>query len=446
MLKWLAGFGVAASLLAQGQSANGNWTGEISAGGFTLHFKVHLEQNGGVWDSVDEGAKIPVRSVQVTGNSVAVGLGIARFEGVFANGGQEIQGKFQQGGATIPLTLKRFAGEFAAPKRPQEPLRPFPYTEEDVKVDGPGGLELAGTFTRPKAGGPFATAILLSGSGPQDRDEALMGHRPFLVLSDFLTRAGFGVLRLDDRGTGKSKGIFAKTTYADKTADVQAAVRYLKSRTDVDAARIGVIGHSEGGTIGPMAAAESHDIAFVVMMAGMGVPGVDLLKQQGIDVTRATPGATEEMVAKQVEVQGQLFTVYREAKSPEEARKRVHEKFGDSPQVNAQIQAMESVTFRELLALDPRPVLRNLSCPVLALNGSRDTQVSAKQNLPAIAAALSESKSRDWQVMELPNLNHLFQTAKTGGVSEYSQIEETIAPTALRAINQWLTERFLLQK
>jgi len=445
MLKWLAGFGMAASLLAQGQSANGNWTGAITPGGATLHFKVHLEQSGGVWDSVDQGAKIAVQSVKVTGNSVVIGLGFAKFEGMFANGGQEIQGTFQQGGGTIPLTLKRFAGEFTAPRRPQEPVRPFPYTEEDVKVDGAGGVELAGTFTRPKLGGPFTTAILISGSGPQDRDEALMGHRPFLVLSDSLTRAGFAVLRLDDRGTGKSKGVFAKTTYADKTADVQAAVLYLKSRKDVDAARIGVIGHSEGGTIGPMAASESKGIAFVVMMAGMGVPGVDLLKQQGIDVTRAA-GGSDEMVAKQVEVQGQLFAIYREAKTPEEARKRVHEKFGDTAQVNAQIQAMESITFREILALDPRPVLRNLSCPVLVLNGSLDTQVSARQNLPAVAAALAESKSRDWEVRELPGLNHLFQTAKTGGISEYSQIEETIAPVALRAINQWLTERFLPQK
>jgi len=226
---------------------------------------------------------------------------------------------------------------------------------------------------------------------------------------------------------------------------VQAAVLYLKSRKDVDAARIGVIGHSEGATIGPMAAAESKGIAFVVMMAGMGVPGVDLLKQQGIDVTRAA-GGSDEMVAKQVEVQGQLFAIYREAKTPEEARKRVHEKFGDTAQVNAQIQAMESVTFREILTLDPRPVLRNLSCPVLVLNGSLDTQVSARQNLPAVAAALAESKSRDWEVRELPGLNHLFQTAKTGGIGEYSQIEETIAPVALRAINQWLTERFLPQK
>lgn len=445
MLKWLAGFGMAVSLWAQGQSATGNWTGEMAAGGATLHFRVHLTQNGGTWESVDQGATASVKSIQVTGQTVLVDLGAAKFDGIFRNGGDQIQGKFKQGPAEMPLTLKRFAGEFTAPKRPQEPVRPFPYTEEDVQVNGPGGIDLAGTFTRPKLGGPFTTAILLSGSGPQDRDEALMGHRPFLVLSDSLTRAGFAVLRLDDRGTGKSKGIFAKTTYADKTADVQAAVLYLKSRKDVDATRIGVIGHSEGGTIGPMAAAESKDIAFVVMMAGMGVPGVDLLKQQGIDVTRAA-GATEEMVAKQVEVQGQFFIIYREAKTPEEARKRVHEKFGDNPQVNAQIKAMESVTFREILALDPRPVLRNLSCPVLALNGSLDTQVSARQNLPAIAAALAESKSRDWQVMTLPGLNHLFQTAKTGGPSEYLQIEETIAPVALRAVNQWLTERFLLQK
>ncbi len=275
-----------------------------------MNFQVHLDANSGTWESVDQSATIPIKSVQVKGRAVEIGLGIAGFEGQLDTAGEKIEGSFKQGTSAVPLTLKRFTGEFVAARRPQDPVPPYPYASEDVIIVSAGDIKLAGTLTMPKAGGPFPSVLLISGSGAQDRDEALLGHRPFLVLSDYLTRAGFAVLRLDDRGTGKSSGVFATTSYVDKVADVLAAVRYVKGRKDVDAARIGLIGHSEGAAIGPMAAAESRDIAYVVMLAGIGVKGADVLKQQGIDSMRAA-GGTEAQVASQVEIQAKLLAIYR---------------------------------------------------------------------------------------------------------------------------------------
>jgi len=182
-----------------------------------------------------------------------------------------------------------------------------------------------------------------------------------------------------------------------------------------------------------------------VMLAGMGVNGLELLKQQGIDSTRAA-GGTEQQVALQVEMQAKLLTIFREAKTPEDAREHTRKLLGAGPMAEGQIQMMEGASMRDLVAFDPVLTLRKLSVPVLAMNGSLDVQVSAKQNLPAIAAALAASSSKDWQVTELPGLNHLFQSAKTGGLAEYSTIEETISPVALRTLNAWLSERFLTQK
>jgi len=445
MTKWWISFCFATSLLAQGQNVNGNWTGAITLAGKTLNFKVRLSGNAGTWESVEQFATIPVKSVQVAGSAVTIGLGVAAFEGKLDSASENIEGTFKQGTGAVALTLKRFRGEFTARKRPQDPVPPFPYASEDITIASAGNIQLGGTFTMPKTGGSFPAVMLISGSGAQDRDEALLGHRPFLVLSDYLTRAGFAVLRLDDRGIGGSGGVFAKTGYADKVADALAAVRFLKVRKEVDPARIGVIGHSEGGSIGPMAAVESREIAFVVMLAGMGVNGLELLKQQGIDSTRAA-GGTEQQVALQVEMQAKLLTIFREAKTPEDAREQTRKLLGAGPMAEGQIQMMEGASMRDLVAFDPVLTLRKLSVPVLAMNGSLDVQVSAKQNLPAIAAALAASSSKDWQVTELPGLNHLFQSAKTGGLAEYSTIEETISPVALRTLNAWLSERFLTQK
>ncbi len=419
------------------QTISGNWLGTLSAGGQKLRLALQIEDGGGAIISLDQGsAKLPIQKLDVNGRAVKIDVGIASFEGTLDSAGRQITGTFTQGGTSFPLDFQR-VDKIEEVKRPQNPVRPYPYAEEEVSFKGGGGVLLAGTLTYPKSGAPFAAVLLLTGSGPQDRDEAIMGHRPFLVLSDYLTRLGFAVLRADDRGMGKSLGVFSDATYADKVADAIAGVELLKGRTEIDPRRIGLLGHSEGGVIAPLAANQSKDVAFVVMMAGPGVRGDQLMKQQGIDIVRAN-GGDESAVHQQVEIQSKMFQIVREEKDSAVAEKRILELLGAMPGAEMQAKAAVSPTVRELIAYDPAPVLRNLACPVLAIDGTLDLQVSAKQNLPAIAAALAESKSGNWAVANLPGLNHLFQTAKTGNVPEYSTIEETISPLALRTIGEWL--------
>ncbi len=425
-------------LLAQVTGLTGEWLGELKAGPQTLRVVLHLTPGGGTFESIDQGATLPLKSVSVEGHAVKVDIGIATFDGTLDPDSRQISGTFHQGPANLPLTFRHVEkSELPSVKRPQEPARPLPYAEEEVTYTGAGGAKLAGTFTYPKTGGPFIAALLITGSGAQDRDETLMGHKPFLVLSDYLTRAGYAVLRVDDRGTGKSEGVFEKTSYSDKSADVLAGIAYLKARKEVNPSRVGVIGHSEGGIIGPIAASQSRDIAFVVMMAGIGIPGARVMKQQGIDIVRAS-GGDDALVAKQVETQTKLFDIMRKVTDEASARKALVAEFGPGAFAEGQVAAILSPTLRDLVAYDPGPVLRKLSCPVLAIDGAKDLQVSAKLNLPAIAAALAESPSASWATVLLPDLNHLFQTARTGAVSEYSVIQETIAPLALRTITEWL--------
>jgi fermentation-respiration switch protein FrsA (DUF1100 family) len=424
--------------LAQAPAAiSGNWLGTLNAGGQKLRLALQIENGAGAMISLDQGmAKLPIKQFDVNGQAVKIDVGIASYEGTLDSAGQQITGTFTQAGTSFPLIFQR-VDKIEEPKRPQNPARPFPYAEEEVSLKGGGGVALAGTLTYPKYGSPFAAVLLLTGSGPQDRDEAIMGHKPFLVLSDYLTRLGFAVLRLDDRGMGKSGGVFSDATYSDKVADAIAGVEWLKGRKEIDPTRIGLLGHSEGGAIAPLAANQSKDVAFIVMMAGPGVPGDQLMKQQGIDITRAS-GGDEAAVNKQVEVQSKMFQILREEKDSAAAEKRIKEMLGAMPGAAQQAHVAVSPTIRELIAYDPGTVLRRLACPVLAMDGTLDLQVSAKQNLPAIAAALAESKSGNWQVVDLSGLNHLFQTAKTGNVPEYSTIEETISPLALRTLGDWL--------
>jgi hypothetical protein len=214
-----------AALLAQTPpSASGNWLGTLNAGGQKLRLALQIENGSGAMISLDQGsAKMPIKQLDVTARAVKIDIGIATYEGTLDTAGRQMTGTFTQGGTSFPLTFQR-VDKIEEVKRPQNPVRPFPYVEEEVSFKGGGGVALAGTLTYPKSGAPFAAVLLLTGSGPQDRDEALMGHRPFLVLSDYLTRLGFAVLRVDDRGTGKSAGVFSDATYADKVADAVAGV------------------------------------------------------------------------------------------------------------------------------------------------------------------------------------------------------------------------------
>jgi dienelactone hydrolase len=328
-----------------------------------------------------------------------------------------------------------------------------PYAAEEVAVRSPYGHTLGGTLTLPRGGRrPLAVVVLISGTGPHDRDGAIRGdpYRPFRQFADTLSRRGIAVLRMDDRGEGGSTGNFAASTSFAKSAEVEAAVRFLAARPEVARNKVGLIGHSEGGIIAPIVATRSPGVAYVVMLAGTGIPGDSLLRLQGAAVLRSS-GASEEMVRRQGEVQGRIFAAARQGRDSADVARRVRasltaeERAGVAAapdSLPASVRPLLSPWFRYFLTYDPRPALRRLRVPTLALNGSLDVQVPAKENLAAIDTALRAAGNRDYRVMELPGLNHLFQTARTGGPAEYATIEETMAPAALEAVASWIVQRF----
>ena len=431
---------------------DGAWLGMLDTAAVRLRivFRFTNTQDGltATLDSPDQGMKgLPGTAVTRDGSSLRIETN--QIEGVFAGKIAadlfSIAGTWSQRGHDYPLVLKRVVdlSELEV-KRPQNPVRPYPYRDEDVSYDNKvQNVTLAATLTIPQGKGPFPAVVLITGSGPQDRDETLLGHKPFLVLSDYLTRHGIAVLRADDRGTAKSTGVFATATTADFATDTEAGIAYLKTRAEVDAHKIGLIGHSEGGVIAPMIAARNKDVAFIVMMAGTGVPGDEILAAQG-EAIAVAGGKSPEEAAKNAVKEREMLKLVETEKDETVLEKELREKMaGDVPeaQIGEQIKQITSVWFRYFLTYDPASALRKIKCPVLALNGSLDKQVLPSQNLPPIRKALAESGNKHVEIDELPGLNHLFQTAKTGSPAEYAQIEETMSPVALDKMATWILKQ-----
>jgi uncharacterized protein len=437
---------------AKPSDIDGAWMGTIDTGTAKLRVVFHITNTAdgltATLDSLDQGAKgVPVTTV--TRNGLSLKLELKQigggFEGNIAKDLSAIEGTWSQGGGSTPLVLKRDKSVSTLERRrPQNPTKPYPYREEDVSIENrPAGIQLAGTLTIPPGGKRFPAVFLITGSGPQDRDEALMGHRPFLVLADYLTRQGIVVLRADDRGVAKSGGDFAAATTADFATDAEAAVLYLKARMEVDPRKIGLIGHSEGGIIAPMVAARNPDVAFIVMMAGSGVPGDQIVAEQTKLISEAM-GMSQEKAEKNTADEREVLAIVKQAKDDAALDQALREKLaGKIPeaQIGATIKQVSSPWFRYFLAYDPAVALRKVTCPVLAINGEKDLQVPPKQNLPAIRKALEAGGNKNFEVVELPGLNHLFQTAKTGAPSEYAEIEETMSPVALEKIAGWILKR-----
>jgi len=297
----------------------GTWLGTLDAGGVRLRvaFEISNAASGltATMDSLDQGAKgIPVAAVNyrrpaLTMAVTAIG---GTYRGELAADGETISGTWSQGGALLPLVLKRVKQtELPAPRRPQMPVKPYPYHEEDVVIDNATAkVKLAGTLTVPQGPGPFPAVLLITGSGPQDRDESLMGHKPFLVLADHLTRQGIAVLRLDDRGVAKSTGDFAAATTADFSTDAESGFLYLLSRREIEPHKVGLIGHSEGGLIAPMVAARNEKVAFIVLMAASGVPGDDVLVEQ-VRMMAMASGAPRDQVATMTTLQREVLTILK---------------------------------------------------------------------------------------------------------------------------------------
>ncbi len=444
------------------QRLKGDWEGVLEAGAAKLTLILHIAQDAaGAFtarlDSPDQGVMgLKIDTITLQGQALRfemkqIGAG---YDGTLNKEGTEISGEWQQG-AKLPLVFRRITNAVkAAPKRPQEPQPPFPYTEEEVSYENKSAsVTLAGTLTLPKSPGPFPAVLLITGSGPQDRNEALMGHKPFLVLADHLTRQGIAVLRVDDRGIGKSTGKFGTATSEDFASDVLAGVEYLKTRREINLAQIGLIGHSEGGLIAPMVAVKSKDVAFIVLMAGPGTTGEEILYAQGALIARAA-GADEASLAASRKLQAMMFSIMKQEKDPAVAEQKLREivqtqlteqqkQAAGTTQsaIEAQIKTLNTPWFRYFLTYDPYPTLRQVKIPVLALNGELDLQVPPKENLAAINRALQEAGNRDFKISELPKLNHLFQTCQTGAPTEYAKIEETISPVALKLMSDWISER-----
>lgn len=445
------------------QSVEGTWLGTLSFSGTELRivFKILKSPDGkltATLDSPDQGAKdIPVDEVVFQNGHLRLDAksisGV--FEGDMKEDNSTIEGQWSQGGMSLPLVLKR-TDKVPEAVRPQDPKPPYPYDEKEVVYENKkAGIKLAGTLTLPKSGGPFPAVLLITGSGPQDRNETLLGHRPFLVLADYLTRQGIAVLRVDDRGIGKSTGSFATATTEDFAGDALAGVEYLKSLKEINPKQIGLLGHSEGGIIAPMVATKTQDVSFIVMMAGTGLTGEQILYLQSALIQKAS-GTSDEAIARDRKLREQMFAVVKENQDSAAIDKKLRivltdalakmsekekQDMGYSPEmVDMTIKQMLSPWLRFFLTYDPKPTLMKVKCPVLAINGEKDLQVPPKENLRAIEEALKTGGNKDYTVKELPGLNHLFQTSATGSPTEYSKIEETISPTALTIIGDWIVE------
>lgn len=448
----------------EGMDFAGTWAGALEMPGAELEMIFHITSDvDGMWsgtlDVPAQGAVgIPLSDVSSHDGVVIfeVALIAGTFSGSLDSDAATLHGVWEQSGMAIPLVLKRSMAELAGPNRPQEPQPPYPYREvEVVYPNHEDGIELAGTLTLPEGEGKFPVVLLISGSGPQDRNEELMGHKPFLVLADYLTRRGIAVLRVDDRGVGESSGDFAAATTLDFTRDVLAGVEYLKTRPEIDAERIGLIGHSEGGLIAPLAASISSDVAFIVLMAGPALNGEEIGFLQSDLLLRAS-GASEEVIAQQKALLEELFAIARNVDNVDQAVEEMRDvilapyaelseeelaALGDlETPIMMEIAQLLSPWYQFFMTYDPLPALRNVDCPVLAINGSKDLQVPPDPNLQLIEKALEEGGNQNFTVVELPSLNHLFQTTETGLPDEYYLIEETMSPAALKVMGDWLVE------
>jgi hypothetical protein len=440
------------------RAPEGIWQGVLQS----LHIVVHIERGTGgaltaTMDSPDQGAMgLAIDTVSFTGDSLRFEMRRLRaaFAGAMSAAGDSLTGTWQQGGFALPLALRRTE---SAPglRRPQEPHPPYPYDTVEVSYpNAKAGIRLAGTLTLPRGSGASPCVIMITGSGAEDRDETVFGHRPFRVIADHLTRNGIAVLRVDDRGVGGSTGSTSLSTSDDFAGDVLAGISFLEKRKEIDPKRIGLIGHSEGGLIAPLAATRSKKVAFIVLMAGPGLPGDSILILQSAALQRLG-GAGEDAIARESAAHRRVHALIRQGADTAAVVRAVRELIevqvsnlpADQRGALGDLDSLAARSGRQLLgpwmryfiAYDPRPVLSKVRCPVLAINGGKDFQVPPRENLDAIRAALEAGGNADATVEELPGLNHLFQTAQSGSIAEYARIEETIAPAALDTVSRWIT-------
>jgi pimeloyl-ACP methyl ester carboxylesterase len=433
-------------------SLTGDWSGTLGP----LEFIAHLTDPAGgprtaTLDIPAQHANGLVMQFTVPADSVYLRMRqpvAAQFAGRRSADGQQLTGEWQQGLRSFPLTLTRSNGAAkpAGPNRPQTPQPPFPYQSADVTFKNEkAGITLAGTYTVPADMGPFPAVVLLTGSGPEDRNETIMGHQPFAVLADYLTRHGIAVLRFDDRGVGQSGGTLKSTTSADYTTDAQAALAWLRTQPGIRKNQVGLLGHSQGGTAAIGAAGQPGGPDFLVLLAAPALPGDELIVQQSLALARLQTTDAAQLAATE-KAQRSMTQIIQKTADDAQVRAQLIKLYNPSNDINmaaalkSQLGMMTSPDYRHLLADRPAQTLAKVHCPVLALGGSKDRQVPAPANLAATTAGLKAAGNRDVTVKELPGLNHLFQTASTGSPAEYGTIEETFSPGALALIGDWITQ------
>lgn len=445
---------------ATSENIIGDWFGILNANGIQLKLVFHIVASdhgfSSTMDSPDQSAfGIAVTKTEFENAEISLEIASLKvsYKGKLEND-SSIVGIFTQMGHSFDLSLKKSSGEnIITPKvvynRPQEPVKPYPYITEDLTFENKEAqINLAGSLTLPSEGEKFPAVILVSGSGPQNRDEELLGHKPFLVLSDYLTRNGIAVLRYDDRGIAKSEGDFATATTYDFAKDVEAAFEYLKTRPEIDAKQIGIIGHSEGGLIAQMVASEHSDLGFIVSMAGPGMRGdqLMLLQKKKIETQMNVPAIAVESNQK---IFGKAYELIVTSESnDDELKEQLAAHFKTEyrnamkeEQVQSMVAQFTTPWFYESLKLDPSTYLSKIKTPVLALNGTKDIQVPYEENLEIIKEQLDKAENSNYTIKSFKGLNHLFQACETGALDEYKKIEQTLSPKVLKYMSKWIVKQ-----
>ena len=447
------------------QSPDGPWVGSLSVIGSEINIMVTFTTKG---DSVSATIDIPQQmalGLNLTNVSwkppkthfeLPAGPGLAVFDGTIA--GDSVNGVFTQAGFQGTFRLER-GKDVRKTAEVHPPAEPPPYAEEEITYRS-DTVTIAGTLTLPRGRGPFPAAILITGSGAHNRDEELFNFKPFQVIADFLTRRGIAVLRCDDRGIGGSTGSKMSCTTADHARDVLAGVLFLQGRAEIDSRQIGLIGHSEGGLIAPIAAARSSDIAFIVLLAGPAVTGDRLILFQMESGMRGG-GAGEEQIRKTIQREERVFACVRAdtgwealaqtfradaaegiaSMTPERKRAIPDSAAVVQASVDARLAAAKNRWFRYFIDCDPAKYLEAVRCPVLAVLGELDQQVPLSLNRDPMEAALKKGLTRDWKIEVIPKANHLFIPARTGAPTEYAGLQKTFAPGFLDLIGGWITRR-----
>jgi pimeloyl-ACP methyl ester carboxylesterase len=440
------------------QEIIGSWAGELAVSGTKLPLIFNIKQNGAdlitTMDSPMQGAKdLPTDNSSFIDNELIIDakkFGIS-YKGKFEN--ETINGTFSQGGASMPLILKRKKDGELTLKRPQTPQPPFNYKIEEVTFTNPIDKNtLAGTLTTPSNKKDFPIVVLISGSGQQNRDSEIFGHKEFWVIADDFAKKGIGVLRVDDRVTGGSNGATTSMTTENFAGDTNAAVEFLAQKGYTN---IGLIGHSEGGIIAPMVASQNSKVKFIISMAGPGIPTDELLLLQSNAIGKAS-GATDEELKSIEAANRKIYSVIKNYNGVDlngEVKKIIIAQMQKLPKVQQpsadeieKIAEQESKKisipwFSYFMKINPDVYWSKLKIPVLAINGANDLQVIPKENLAGIKTSLEKAKNKHFETVEFPNLNHLFQEAKTGSVEEYAQIEQTIAPQVLDKMSAWILKK-----